>query len=238
MGKNDVFIGVETSTTNCSVCLFDRTSNLDFIEINDGYSHSENIGRITLDLLERNNLVVSDLSAIVVDVGPGSYTGLRIGVSFAKGLAFAHNIPIISISSLELMYLNASKALEIYNSDTIFIPMIDARRMEVYCQVFNNKGKYLSDIEAKIIDSDSFKEFLINQNQLLVFGNGASKFIEEVSSDRINFIPEIVPSALFMRSAALLKFDNQDFEDTAYFEPFYLKEFIAGKPKRSLLLPD
>lgn len=173
--------------------------------------------------LEAEGLHFKDLDAVCVGKGPGSYTGLRIGVSAAKGLCFALNIPLLSINSLEII-ANA------YNGEAEYIiPMTDARRKEVYTAIFNNKKEFICDTEAKILDENSFKE--LQNKKIAILGDGAKKASEILSLKKVEFFTEILPSAKSMVEISYKKFINNFFEDTAYFEPFYLKDFVAGNKK-------
>lgn len=236
---NRLFLGVETATTNFSVALYSHKAKLDSIEINDGYSHAENIAVKTKELLARNKFEIENLSALCVGVGPGSYTGLRIGVSFIKGMAFKNSTPVIACSTLRTMFQMVLEENPTYKTDQfVFIPMLDARRMEVYAQVFDHNGQELNEIEAVVLDENSFNEYLDSGKSVVVFGNGAEKFVANFPHTSLKFIPNIFPCAEFMSAESVLKFENQNFEDVAYFEPFYLKDFVAAKPKRTLLSPE
>lgn len=187
-------------------------------------------------LLIRQDLKVSDLAAVCVGKGPGSYTGLRIGVSVAKGLCYGAGIPLVAVGSLHAMALGM---IELLKSDAstlkpqILCPMIDARRMEVYTQSFDMEGNSLSEAEAVILDEKSF-ESTLQQNSRLFFGNGSHKFKHIVTTPNALFWDDFLPSARFMISEAEKRYRNEKFEDTAYFEPFYLKDFIATIPKNKI----
>lgn len=169
---------------------------------------------------------MGDLDAIAVSKGPGSYTGLRIGVSAAKGLCFSLDIPLIGIPTLESMA---------YQCDTrefdFIIPLLDARRMEVYSEVYNSKLEKIRETKAELIDTDSFKEYS-NQGKVVLAGSGAEKCKAELKSANFGFETAIVPSAKELSFLSYKKFRNSDFEDVAYFEPFYLKDFILQKKKK------
>ncbi len=238
MSKSHLFLGIETSTTNCSVGLFRDDTLVDKLEEDNGYSHSEKLGVFVKDLLENNKVEVVDLSAIGVGVGPGSYTGLRIGVSFVKGLGFAHNIPIIKFTSLELL-LNQFRSLDYpLSSGGIIIPMLDARRDEVYCQVYNSDFEPLEAIKAEILSEESFSKYRVGNSKIICLGPGAIKSKELIKSNNMDVIENLMPSIVGMESTILSKYRNEAFENLAYFEPYYLKEFFAGKAKRSLLSPE
>jgi tRNA threonylcarbamoyladenosine biosynthesis protein TsaB len=230
--KMGLILQIETATTSCSVALAADGKVLDFKQVNERNKHAEVITLFIDELIAANKFTYTDLDAVAVSCGPGSYTGLRIGVSTAKGLCFALDKPLIAIQTLEAM------AYGIINDDAIAIdkntwlcPMIDARRMEVYCSVFNYAGEKLKDTAAEIIDELSFAD-LLNNKQVLFFGDGADK-CEAVLSGNPNarFLHSFENSATYLTQKAAEKFALKHFEDVAYFEPYYLKDFIAGKKK-------
>jgi tRNA threonylcarbamoyladenosine biosynthesis protein TsaB len=216
---------IETSTKSCSVALSQNGKSLQTIElVSDQYSHSEKLTLFIEKLLQEQKKSFSDLDAVAVSKGPGSYTGLRIGVSTAKGICYAIDKPLIAISTLEAMAFGMSLQFP----DATYCPMLDARRMEVYCAFY---GKLNSDIEAKVLDEDSFK-FQLDKNPILFFGDGANKFQEICKHTNATFIANIYPSADNMSVLAQKAFNQKMFEDVAYFEPFYLKDFVAGPHKK------
>ncbi|WPU96788.1 tRNA (adenosine(37)-N6)-threonylcarbamoyltransferase complex dimerization subunit type 1 TsaB [Mucilaginibacter sabulilitoris] len=225
-----VILQIETATTSCSVALAIDGTVAAFKQVNERNIHAEVITLFIDELLNTAGLTYNDLDAIAVSCGPGSYTGLRIGVSTAKGLCFALDKPLIAIETLEAMAYGilSDKAIAI-NSNTLLCPMIDARRMEVYCALFNHEGVMVRPTAADIIDDHSFSEFL-NNHKILFFGDGADK-CETVlgSNNNAQFLPAFVNSAVHLTQRAVEKFNNKEFEDVAYFEPYYLKDFIAGK---------
>lgn len=217
---------LETSTKNCSVSISRNGEMLCLCEeYDDNYGHSEKLHQFISWTLEGAEISLQELDAVCVSKGPGSYTGLRIGVSAAKGLCFGLNIPLISLESLEIL-----AQTQIDKGFDLIIPVIDARRMEVYTANFDSSGKKSSPIEAKILDETSFQEF--KEKNLVFVGDGVEKSQEILQLPNANFIKEIHPSAKFMIQLAEEKFTQKQFEDVAYFEPFYLKEFVAG-PKKS-----
>jgi len=225
---------LETSTEVCSVSIVDNGKVVDFREDITGQNHSRLLTVFVDELLKANHLVATDFDAVAVSEGPGSYTGLRIGVSAAKGICYGAEIPLIGLSPLETMASevihNAEKyGLQVQSND-LFIPMIDARRMEVYTAVYNAQGKEVSQVEAKIIEGNSFDE-LISGSRLIVFGNGADKCKQVLQSPKIYFVDGVFTSSRNMATLSQTKFSSNDFVDVAYFEPFYLKEFIATVPK-------
>ena len=217
--KPDLILNIETSTSNCSVSLSSGEDLIDIIEIdNSSYSHSENLHSFIQKILKKNKFKSQELACISVSRGPGSYTGLRIGVSAAKGLCFANDIPLISVSSLEILANSTS-------FKGIVIPTIDARREEVYsCVFFENY--IIVEEKPEIITQASFKDQLKN-NEILIIGSGQFKCEKILKKNKnLTFNNEIInPSSRHMPILSYRKFINKEFEDLAYFEPRYLKEF-------------
>jgi tRNA threonylcarbamoyladenosine biosynthesis protein TsaB len=212
---------LETATTNCSVGIAVNGELISLKEDNSkNYSHAEKLHVFMDQILEENGLTVEDLDAIAVSKGPGSYTGLRIGVSAAKGLCFSLNIPLISIPTLQLL----AKKLE--GENDLVIPMLDARRMEVYSAVFDSAGKQLRETRAEVLEEVSFEDYL--EKKVHFIGNGVAKFEEICKSPNAVFHKMEFPSAKEMAQIAEMKYKKSDIEDVAYFEPYYLKDFIAG----------
>ncbi|MFO8147935.1 MAG: tRNA (adenosine(37)-N6)-threonylcarbamoyltransferase complex dimerization subunit type 1 TsaB [Bacteroidota bacterium] len=212
---------IETASTNCSVALA-KNGNLFALkeDYSNGFSHAERLHIFIRDILAENNMQLSNLDAIAVSKGPGSYTGLRIGVSAAKGLCFSLGIPLISVSTLTaLAYQVKQKAL--------VIPMLDARRMEVYTAVFDKEREQVLKTSAMILDENSYLEYLQN-GPVYFIGSGVTKFKELCNHTNANFIEGKLPSAKEMIDLAISKYKISDFEDVAYFEPYYLKDFMAG----------
>lgn len=217
-----LILNIETASTNCSVALAKDGVLLAIKEDNTpSYSHSEQLHVFIQDVLTEAECDLGDLDAVAVSKGPGSYTGLRIGVSAAKGLCFSLNLPLIAIPTLESM------AQQVTGSDFI-IPLLDARRMEVYSAVFDRDQHRVRETRAEIVDAHSFKEFLQKGNVVLL-GSGAEKCKEVLSEPNVVFNTEAVPSAREMATLSYQKFLNKEFEDVAYFEPFYLKDFLITK---------
>lgn len=218
-----VFIlSVETATKNCSVSLSKNGKTVSCKEIAEqNFSHAEKLHIFIEEILKENNITLQDLNAIAVSKGPGSYTGLRIGVSSVKGMCYALNIPMIAIDTLTLL------AKQIVIEDGIIIPMIDARRMEVYTAFFDKEYTMQREVRADIIDENSYSE--INTNVHLV-GDGIAKFKEVLTNDKFIFYDAIIyPSANEMSNLAFEKYKISDFVDIAYFEPYYLKDFVLNK---------
>lgn len=219
-------LNIETATKNCSVSIANNGKTIALKELNDGaYSHAEKLHAFINEVIKEANIKPIDLMAVAVSKGPGSYTGLRIGVSAAKGLCFALDIPLISINTLESM----AKGLSI--SEGFIIPLLDARRMEVYSCVFNENKALVRDVEAEIISEDSFEKFL-SENKCYFLGDGAEKCKTVILHENANFIENVFPSANEMGELTYIKYENSDFEDVAYFEPFYLKDFVVIKSKK------
>ncbi len=222
-----IILHLETATTNCSVSVAADGKLLAIKEEDTpGYSHSEQLHVFISHALDAASLKITDLDAIAVSKGPGSYTGLRIGVSAAKGLCFALDIPLLAIPTLQSMQLQAATS----NYDFI-IPLLDARRMEVYSTVFDAEGTELRETKAEIIDATSFAVF-INRGKVLLVGSGAEKCKALLAHPNLEFNTALVPSSREMCELAFKKYQVGDFEDVAYFEPYYLKDFLLqGKPK-------
>jgi len=218
---------LETATTNCSVAVGIDGEVAGLIEENSpNYSHSEQLHVFIGEVMEKASLSLADLDAIAVSKGPGSYTGLRIGVSAAKGMCFSLDVPMISIPTLQSL----ARQLQL-NSDEVAIALLDARRMEVYSCAFDYRYKVLGKTKAEVITSDSFQEYL-NFKKIHLIGNGSKKCIDVLTNSVFEFHPERFPSAKEMVELASLKYGASSFEDVAYFEPFYLKDFVLqGKKK-------
>ena len=221
----DTILCIETSTTNCSVSLGRAGVILAHKEVNsENFSHSEQLHSFIDDLLKSQNLNPKHLDAVSVSKGPGSYTGLRIGVSAAKGLAYALDIPLISVSTLLCI------AKQVNTPAGLIIPMLDARRMEVYSQVFDAGHDPKREIKAEILDENSFAEEL-NSGIVHFIGTGVEKFEAICKHSNAIFHHKKLPSAKEQFFIAEWKFEENIFEDIAYFEPFYLKDFVGHTSK-------
>jgi len=218
---------IETATTVCSVALAKDGEVVGFKQVDQRNVHAEVITVYIDEILEAAGVTYGDIDAIAVSCGPGSYTGLRIGVSTAKGLCFALDKPLIAIETLASMADGI--IAEGIDANVSLCPMIDARRMEVYTAIFDAKGNVIKPTAAEIIDENSFVDLLQN-NKIIFFGDGAGK-CREVLGNNLNaqFLAGFINSATHLTKKAQEKFVAKDFEDVAYFEPFYLKDFIAGK---------
>ena len=228
---------IETSTEICSVALTVNGVLTDQIESKEGQNHARLVTVYAEDLLNRNQIKTEELVAVAVSKGPGSYTGLRIGVSTAKGICFARHIPLIAIGTLEAMTMHVIKNLQDYpihdNKPTLFCPMIDARRMEVFSMLYDSNGSIVKPIAAVIVD-ESFLAQELNDHHIVFFGNGSEKCREVIKSSNALFINNMEASAKYMCDLAWQLYNKKQFEDVAYFEPFYLKDFIATVSKKNI----
>ena len=235
-----LILNIETATTLCAVAIAKDGQMLACKETNQGYTHAENLTPFIQEVMQQAGCQFHELDAIAVSRGPGSYTGLRIGVSTAKGLCFALDKPLISVNTLQSLTLAAIRKIETnahdtsrINAEVVYCPMLDARRMEVYCAIYDSSLTEISPVQAKVIDEAAFAELLV-KHKVLFFGDGSSKCKELLNSNKnAVFVDDIVPSAQGMAKLAELNYQQQLFEDTAYFEPFYLKEFLIGPKKQS-----
>ena len=219
-----LILNIETATKNCSVSLSDNGKVINCREISDqGYSHAEKLHIFIEEVMLESKIQFGDLCAIAVSQGPGSYTGLRIGVSAAKGLCYSLSIPMIALDTLSIL------AHQIQTIEGLIIPMIDARRMEVYSAVFNEKHQKVVETQAEIITEESFNQF----DEILYFiGDSAAKCKAVLNRPNCIFMEEIVyPSSKEMAKLSYEKYQKDDFVDVAYFEPLYLKDFVATTSK-------
>lgn len=222
---SSVILNIETSTTNCSVSLSKEGETLVLKEDNNNkYSHAERLHGYIDEVLIEAKIPLSNLDAISISKGPGSYTGLRIGVSAAKGLCFAIDKPLISVATLEAL------AHQIKIDEGVIVSMLDARRMEVYSAVFNTEFQQIRDTQAQILDKQSFKDYL-EEGKVYFIGNGVEKTKTLINHPNAVFIDNKLPSANEMSTLSYKKFKANSFEDVAYFEPYYLKDFVALQPK-------
>ena len=222
---------LETATPVCSVALNDGCCSIALRETEGQNAHSEKITNFIREVMETANIGYNQLDAVAVSKGPGSYTGLRIGVSTAKGICYAADLPLMAVDTLEAMAYGMKAKLGSQMSDSdLLIPMIDARRMEVYAAIFDAHLNKIHDTEAMVIDENAFAELRQN-HRLWLFGDGAPKLSKVFENQpNINIINGFRPSAAYMLPLAEKALKAHDFVDVAYFEPFYLKDFIAGKP--------
>ena len=223
-----LILQIETATTVCSVALSENGNVLAYKELEQRNVHAEIITLFIDEVLKTADKRYQDLDAVAVSCGPGSYTGLRIGISVAKGLCFALDIPLIAIETLEGM-VDGMISQDILDDNTLLCPMIDARRMEVFTAVFNAKGDRVKSTSAQIIDESSFSD-LLKTNKILFFGDGAEKCSEVLGiNPNAQIIAGFTNSSRHITKKAAEKYKAKDFENVAYFEPYYLKDFIAGK---------
>lgn len=224
---------IETSTPLCSTALVEDGKVVCERISDEPRAHASKTALFVSEMLSEKGLKVSDCDAVAVSKGPGSYTGLRVGVSTAKGLCFGAGIPMISVGTLDTLVWQALDGNMLPEGCRYIIPMIDARRMEVYTGIFTPDGKQISPTVAQIIDADSFKDQLA-EGQVLFIGDGADKCKDTLTSPNARFI-QCCPKAASMMHPALEALEAKQFEDVAYFEPFYLKEFITTVSKKKII---
>ncbi|MGO1245188.1 MAG: tRNA (adenosine(37)-N6)-threonylcarbamoyltransferase complex dimerization subunit type 1 TsaB [Sphingobacterium sp.] len=225
----DIFIlQIETATSVCSVAISKSGETVAVIESAEPNIHASYLTLFINQALVKAGISMSQLDAVAVSMGPGSYTGLRIGVSTAKGVCYGLGLPLVAVDTLDAMACGFSKAVEV-KADQILVPMIDARRMEVYTAQYTSKLRRLDETKARIIDGDSFAP---DQSNFVLFGTGADKFIDLFSATpNVAVTTQFYNSAAHLSDLAFKRFQTEQFEDIIYFEPFYLKDFIASTPK-------
>ena len=218
---------LETATNLCSVALCNSAGVISVRESNDLKSHASMLTVFINEILNEAGITAQKLDAVAVSKGPGSYTGLRIGVSVAKGIAYAASIPLIGIDTTFSMFNGVNK------SGSLYCPMLDARRMEVYYAVYDSNGNTVRNISAKIITEDSFMD-IPESSDILFFGDGSEKCKGLIKRANVHFDDDFRMSAAHMYKPAIQALDKKHFEDVAYFEPFYLKDFITSTPRKSI----
>lgn len=232
------FLIIETATEVCSVALARDGRVIDLEESKEGQNHSRLVSVFAEKLLSRNGVNSSELSAVGVSKGPGSYTGLRIGVSTAKGICFASDIPLIAVGSLESMAQHVAKNHKERgipeDLPVLYCPMIDARRMEVFSMLINEAGEILKPVSAEVIGGEFLAEELLT-HRIIFFGNGAAKCKNILTSPNALFVGDVTASAQYMCDLVWDAYNKKHFEDVAYFEPFYLKDFVATVSKKHIL---
>ena len=232
-----LILNIETTTEVCSVALGNNGVLIDLMESDEEKAHASKLTPLIQLILKKNNITPQQLNAVAVSKGPGSYTGLRIGVSVAKGLCYSLNKPLIAISTLQTLSWKVTQTYQENNllsdKSMLFCPMMDARRMEVYTAFFDVNNKVVREVSADIIDENSYLDMLDKQ-QIVFFGNGAEKCKSFISHSNAKFIDGIANSSQYMIALSEEAFENKIFEDVAYFEPFYLKEFMTTTPKNKL----
>jgi tRNA threonylcarbamoyladenosine biosynthesis protein TsaB len=226
-----LLLNIETATPVCSVSLSNDGKLIDRRESFDERSHASLLTVFINELLEAYQLQASQLDAISISEGPGSYTGLRIGVSVAKGICYAAGKPLIAVNTLKAMALMAQEQLS--DSNVLLCPQIDARRMEVYAAIYDEHLNCIRPTQADIVDENTYLGFL-NKQPVAFFGNGANKCRNQITHPNARFIEGIYPSASYTAVLAEALFQENAFKDVAYFEPFYLKDFVATLPKRKV----
>lgn len=227
-----LILQIETATSVCSCALSLQGKTIAIKEIDQINVHIEKLTLLIESLLEEAGYAFKDLEAVAVSMGPGSYTGLRIGVSTAKGLCYALDLPLLAVNTLDAMAQGFMDQYSEQGKEALICPMIDARRMEVYSAVYDCKLNQINPVAARIIDGDSFKGLIVGSNTLVLFGDGAEKFTETfLTNEQIVIHKGFVNSAAYLSRLAFEKAHNRAFEDVAYFEPFYLKDFVPTQPK-------
>jgi tRNA threonylcarbamoyladenosine biosynthesis protein TsaB len=230
----DYILNIETSTGVCSVSISSGREIVASRESDADRSHAAMLTVFIHEVMQEAGLEYRELSAVAASRGPGSYTGLRIGISAAKGICYAADLPLIAVNTLEIMCLMVIGDPGIQAGlDCLLCPMIDARRMEVYMALFDHKGNQKGDIVAEIVDKDTFME-IPQENEILFFGNGAGKCRDSIRHKNARFIPGIYPSAKLMALPSSEALKEGRLEDTAYFTPFYLKDFLATTSKKKI----
>jgi len=226
-----IILSIETATPVCSVALHNENKLLGVYELHTEKSHSEQITVLIEQICKQNNISLKEISAVAVSKGPGSYTGLRIGTATAKGLCFALQKPLIAVNTLEGMIWQISACVE---PETLLCPMIDARRMEVYCLLANREKEIIEPTQALIVEPHSFEKYL-SEKKIVFFGNGASKCKDILNHENAVFWENLYPSARSVGQIAWQKYQQSEFENLIYFEPFYLKDFVGVQPAKKML---
>jgi tRNA threonylcarbamoyladenosine biosynthesis protein TsaB len=232
-----MIICLETATNLCSVALCDSAGVISLRESDESKSHASMLTIFIEEILKESGIRARDLEAIAVSKGPGSYTGLRIGVSVAKGIAYAASIPLIAIETTLSMFWGISGNLQVSpetDKNILFCPMLDARRMEVYYAIYDAGGKTIKDISAEIINENSFIN-IPESKKIIFFGDGAAKCNEVIKQSNAHFADDFRISASHMHRPVFQALKDHHYEDVAYFEPLYLKDFITSKPKKNIL---
>jgi tRNA threonylcarbamoyladenosine biosynthesis protein TsaB len=230
-------ICIETATNLCSVALCSSAGVISLKECTDLKSHASMLTVFIDEVLKEYRINARDLEAVAVGKGPGSFTGLRIGVSVAKGIAFAASIPLVAVGTTFSMFWGMAEKGEEITGDrenTLFCPMIDARRMEVYNAIYDYRGKIEKEISADIISKNSFANIPVSK-KIIFFGDGAAKCKEVITRKNVYFADDFRISASHMQKPVYQAINNRHFEDVAYFEPFYLKDFITSIPRKNIL---
>lgn len=225
-------INIETSTNVCSLTVSQDGADIFTKEDHSGPNHAVKLGEFVDEGLSFADSHAIPVDAVAVSCGPGSYTGLRIGVSMAKGICYGRGVKLIAVPTLELMAVPVLLHHEI-EEDALLCPMIDARRMEVYAAVYNRRLQEVRKVQADVVDADTYKEFL-DKGAVYFFGNGAEKCMETINHPNAHLIKDIEPLSKFMYPLAEKRIAEERYEDVAYFVPFYLKDFVAKTPRKLL----
>lgn len=226
-----VILSLETSSKYCSVAIHNNENLLAEAEVHQNQAHGSKLAVLIEEVKRSSNIDWKDLQAVAVSSGPGSYTGLRIGAATAKGLCYSLKIPLISIGTLDLMAYQMSRSVE---NNKLLCPMLDARRMEVYCKIVKTDLSEIEPTKAVVVEEDTFNELLI-ENHIVFFGDGALKCKDVILSSNAFFADNIYPIASYMGSLALKKFELSQIENLVEFEPLYLKEFLVKKSTKNIL---
>lgn len=224
---------IETSTNVCSVAVTEDGGCIFHKEDHSGPNHAERLGSYVDEALSFTDNHAIPLDAVAVSCGPGSYTGLRIGVSMAKGLCYGRGLKLIAVPTLELLCVPVLLRHDTLEENALIVPMLDARRMEVYAQVFDRSLKEIRPIQADVVDENTYREYL-DRGPVYFFGNGAAKCMETINHPNAHLIKDIEPLAKYMLPLAEKRIAHEQYEDVAYFVPFYLKDFVAKTPKKLL----
>ena len=221
---------IETSTQVCSVAVSEDSHVIFQLEDHSGPNHAERLGSMVDEALSFTDNHAIPFDAVAVSCGPGSYTGLRIGVSMAKGICYGRNLKLIAVPTLELMCVPVLLR-EMVEENALLCPMIDARRMEVYAGIYDRALKEVRPVGADVVDAETYKQWL-DERRVYFFGNGAAKCMETINHPNAHLIEGIEPLAKWMQPLAERRLLNGQTEDVAYFEPFYLKDYVAKMPKK------
>ena len=224
---------IETSTNVCSVAVTEDGGCIFQKEDHSGPNHAERLGSYVDEALSFTDNHAIPLDAVAVSCGPGSYTGLRIGVSMAKGLCYGRGLKLIAVPTLELLCVPVLLRHDDLEENALIVPMLDARRMEVYAQVFDRSLKEIRPIQADVVDENTYREYL-DRGPVYFFGNGAAKCMETINHPNAHLIKDVEPIAKYMLPLAERRIAHEQYEDVAYFVPFYLKDFVAKTPKKLL----
>ena len=223
---------IETSTDVCSVAVSEDGQVIFDQEDHSGPNHAERLGTMVDEALSFTDNHAIPFDAVAVSCGPGSYTGLRIGVSMAKGICYGRDLKLIAVPTLELLCVPVLLR-EIPEEDALLCPMLDARRMEVYAGIYTRALKPVREVGADVVTAETYKPYL-DEHPVYFFGNGAQKCMDTINHPNAHLIEGIEPLAKWMQPLAERRFLNEQFEDVAYFVPYYLKDFVAKMPKKLL----